>query len=751
MDKLNLEVPEAQKTREWYRDIALAYSRTFNKPIFLNDELLTPAQIIQRNRLYYYGEQSIGRNFSVAQGTVLENIRTKHNQIFTLCNSLHGKIMQYCQDFKPYAELLSPNAKNKKDSTRMALMFYVENKDWFQALEKLGVTNKIVAEQYQINTKEDVDDYMDMEYRPELAIIAEHIASIVIKTSDYASLKPDQFSDLLIAGFTGEDREWHNGLLVERKKLPESLILDLRNPNDDNFNSSAQYIGYWVNLASPYEILESQRDYLEPDAIVQITQAAESTITNGSFGQWYCNNVIASPTGNFNYYQVAGNGMRLNPVTGMSGIRMYFRAKVDLRYYEGREGKIKKYRDYDKNGNPIIQNQNRQGMSQCWKWHYADVWGGYWVGKHGIVENSHANSSYKEDDECPMKVYFDGYKVGMYKSRVSRMVDYQDDIDLADMKIKQAQYNDLGVNYILNDLGAESRDGLIKDVFKDFKSQHFTMLKRDTDLDPEYAKMKFTELVDFTGALNVVQIYQSIKSICIQEMNNMMHLPDVSLGTQDTTIGKGVQNTTIEMANTGLAPLFIGFSNYMQKGLQLSVNKNRLILAADNGDEDYARSLLGDRGYELLKESVYVDDVKNIERFGIYVYPNDNMNAQNMAMLDLRIQAALQNGLIKFSEAEKVRTFTSYREACNFLYRKAKQAEMKQDALREQERKDNMAISHANNQAMLQGKQIPAQAQVEAANARAEATKYQADKTQETKVHDTNTNANVKLATQGNK
>jgi hypothetical protein len=49
----------------------------------------------------------------------------------------------------------------------------------------------------------------------------------------------------------------------------------------------------------------------------------------------------------------------------------------------------------------------------------------------------------------------------------------------------------------------------------------------------------------------------------------------------------------------------------------------------------------------------------------------------------------------------------------------------------------------------LKGKQLAPEAQVAAADRRAQATEYQADKSQETKIHDTNTKANVELAKEG--
>jgi len=739
MANIDLEVPEYKKDREWYANIAKAYAYGYNRPFF--GDQLTQVQTILRNRLYYYGEQDIGKNYAFVQGTPLANLNKKDNQIFTIVNSLHGKMVEFVSTFKPYAELLSPNAKSRAELLKTQLLFIVNNKDFVERIKMLGVYYNPIPEGVVIKTKEDVDVFMETGYREFGAIIAERMAAITLKLSDYVNLKPAQFLDLIIAGVTGEDRQLENGVYIEKKILPEALILDLRDLNDNNFNDSAWFAGYWVNAASPYEILEKEGEWLEPEAIEQIRQAAQSTTTG--YGQWYVENVMASPTGNYSYYQV-GNGMRLNPITSMSGVRMYFKAAVDYRYYNTPKGKLKKYRDYNDKGEPIEQNQRKKGIAKNWRWHYVDFWGGQWVGKHGICNNEYYEGGKKGKAACPLRRYIDGYSAGMYKSRVSRLIESQDDIDLANMKIKQAQFNDLGVNYIISEMGGESEQGLLQRIYKDFKSQHMTVLKRDIDEDENYAKAKFAELVDFTGSLKVVDMYQKIKQEVIDNMNNMMHLPSVSQGLQQTTIGKGVQNTTIQQANTGLAPLFLGFISYIQKGLQVTVNKNKLAFIAEDADKEYVSMLIGERGLEWLKEAVYTD----FEELGIYIQPYDTIDSEARAKLDakLMIYAQQQQGLTPLEDIT-LSQFTSYREAVAYLRTVYKKREEDAKAAAEQARMDNLQIQQANIEAGLQAKQIPANAVVEAKKKQAAATSEDNERTNTTKERNTDLEQQVKVLT----
>jgi len=189
-----------------------------------------------------------------------------------------------------------------------------------------------------------------------------------------------------------------------------------------------------------------------------------------------------------------------------------------------------------------------------------------------------------------------------------------------------------------------------------------------------------------------------------------MHLPSVSQGLQQTTIGKGVQNTTIQQANTGLAPLFLGFISYIQKGLQLTVNKNKLAFIAPDADEDYITMLLGDNGLNWLKEAVYTD----FEELGIYIQPYDVIDAEARLRLNskLEIYAQQGSGLTPLEDITLMQ-YTSYREAIAYLRTVYRKREEQAAAASEQQRQDALVMKQAELEAQLQAKQIPADAVVQ--------------------------------------
>lgn len=702
----DLTVPEYKKDKDWYLRVVNRYTAFHNTPMFFgmkssNDGMIFPTMSDQmaKNLAYYFGEQPIGRNYSVAQGNALRFLQTQNNQIFTLVNSLHGKIQEFMSKFNISTEILSQNARNKKDELRNQLMFMVDNKDYFEMMEQLGIFYNPMPDNIAIETREDVDEFMETDYREFGALVAEWIGKAMIVLSDYANLKPQMFLDLIIYGVCADDREIVNGIIKENKILAQGLILDLRDPNDNNFNDSAWFRGYFNSSATPYEILEEDGEYLSEGAIEQIKACAAST--SEGYGVAFLANNTINPTTFFSYYSLGPGPGR--PVIGMSKVRMYFRARHDYRLKE-KKGNIVNIKDFNEKGEVLERNANTPGMYQNWRWYYADVIAGQWVARHGLVSNAVYDPFRKGRQECPMKVYIDNYVGGFFKSRVSRMINLQDDINLADLKIKQAELNDLGVNYIIKGAGDSSETkGALSKIFADFSSMHMTMLKANLDDDFEdFMRQKFAEVVDFTGSLKVVDVYQAIKATCKNEMEVMMHLPDVAQGLQQSTIGKGVQSATVDLANTGLAPLFNGFINFVQRGLQYSSNMQKISWSAKNADVDQAKMYIGDRGYNWLMSC----KEENFETLGIYINPYDQIDNTNRQKLDMKVQALIQNYnlLISPDAFLKLDTMTSFREALIFIRRQVKLAVAKADKIAAEQRQDALAMKDAEIQAGVAGK-----------------------------------------------
>ena len=738
---INLDVPEHEKTDDWYLKVARYFTTFYNLPIFPypnKETALTPVDEMNRCFLYYYGQQGAARNFPVIQDTILMELQSRNNQIFQLVNSLHGKMSEFMAKFNISTELLSADAKTRRDIFKQMLIFTVDNKDFLEKIKELGITFNPLPENIVLSSREDVEEYMDVSYREEGAEVAENLARAIIKINDYATLKTQQFLDVVISGLTGCDRYIENGILKEKICAPQSLILDFRSKSNNAYNDDAWFRGFWENLIAPDAILERYGDNLSEEAIKEIKSLSTQQTTSqyyATFTQVY----PQSPTTYYNWWQ--GNGSYL---TGLSVAKIYFKARVDYRYKKKktRSGSIiVKENDY-KDGKPVIENMNRKGMVTNYRWHQATIIGNKWVVNAGLVPNAIYEQLKISEQECPATVFIDNYMGGYYRSRVSRMTDLQDDYNLATIKRKAAMINDMGINYIITNAGEDSNTS-VKKIFQDFNSQHMTMLKKDLDSNPDLVQMRFAEVVDFTKSLTVVNVYENIMASLEREMSKMMHLPDVSQGLQQSVIGKGVQQATTNLAAVGVAPLFNGFINYIQRGLQLSANMQKLAFCADDVDEEYPRMILGDRGYEWLKSAV----MESFEHLGIYINPYDQIDEAKSQDLNMMVQAAFQNGLLDFNDAIKLKTMTSYRHALIYLNRITKQRKMESQKAAEQQRMDSMAMAQGNIEAGMEAKKIPAQAVVQAKTIQAQATSQDNERTNATKKEMNDLQQQVKLLT----
>ncbi len=695
----SLTDPEYKRDKEWYRINVTKNLQSFNQPIYENGVLRNPVDIFNENLKYYFGQQNNNAIFFVKQGTPLESLDVVNNQIFKLSNYLKGKVTEIMEKFNISTDVLSESAKTEKDIQRKVLLFMVENKEFTEKLAQYGIVLNIDTNGDLIETKEDVDFHLENNYRVEGADIAELIANEILYNNGYKILKPEQFFDVISCGFCSTDREIVNGRLKEVRVLPYEAILDMRNPNDNCFNDAARFRGRFINLASPYEVLEMYREHLDPADRTAIEQIAIAT--DNQYGRNFFMNNPASPTGTFDWWEQGTTPG--NPIIGMSIVKMYFFAERDSRY-KYKKGKLIKERDYDSNGDLIKANANRKGIIRNWGICQAVVIAGKYVCCEGWVNNAIYDDFERGKQVFPQTVFIHDYQSGAYTSYISRLKPYQDDIDLAVTKRKLAEINDLGINYII--WGSSDSNQKISSLLSDFKSSHMAMLKVDIDDNGELFRNNFAEVLDFTKALSVVNLYMAIENDLIQKMGDMVHLPSILQGTQEQTIGKGVQQNTVSLATVGITPLLNGFVNFVEKDIRISSNINKIMFTEGS---DYARMVVGDYGVNWLQLSKR----ETFQNLLIYIHRYDVMDEQNLAILNADIQPAIQNGLIDFEDLLAIRRMTSVRKIYNYIRYRVKNRKKEMEAQRMQDRQDQMIMAQAANETALQAKQIPADAVVQ--------------------------------------
>lgn len=742
---VDLSVPEYKKDAEWYRNAGLWITSYYNRPMFpfyfSTGQQVTPIDEMNKCQAYYFDRQGASKYMPILANSVLANLPSSNNQIFKNVNALHGKMVEFMAKFNVVTEVLSPEALSTKENLRKAMYFVVEQAEFVKFMEQYGVIIDALPKGEEIETRDDVDDYLENKWRSSGALYAERLAKALIQINDYTTMKAHQFLDVILCGVTATDRYIKNGIVHETPCIPQSLILDLRNKQDSNYNTSAWFAGVFDNLISIDGIIEKYGDSIQEkygdEGIKEIRElASQSTQGTESYFATFTQRYPAQTTGYFSWWSSAANGSYL---TGMSVAKVYFKAHYDPRFKE-KKGRFVKERDRDESGKPIIQNMKRKGVVSQYRWHQAIIIGNKWVVDYGLVPNALYENLGISEQVCPLTRYIDNYVGGYYVSRVSRMIPIQDDINLAYNKMKLAEINDLGVNYIILDAGGDSTK-TIQDIYADFQSQHMTVLKKDLE-NPDLVKQQFAEMVDFTGALKVVDIYMKIISYLENVLADLMHLPNIAQGLQQTTIGKGVQQGTVSLAAVGVAPLFNGFVGFIQRDIQCTANIQKTILTIDEVNDTYWNMMLGDAGLSWMKTTEEL-----FQYLGIYINPYDQIDEINRQKLDGKLQAAQQNGQVSFEDVIKLDTISSYREALAYLSRISRKRKREAAAMAEQQRKDNFAqMAHEQDMA-LQAKSLAPQALLQSTAMKAQASKEVAQIDAGAKVENNQRDANVKLAT----
>jgi hypothetical protein len=103
--------------------------------------------------------------------------------------------------------------------------------------------------------------------------------------------------------------------------------------------------------------------------------------------------------------------------------------------------------------------------------------------------------------------------------------------------------------------------------------------------------------VDMTLDPNIIR-YIDLRNEQKNEMNEIASVSNISLGQNQNTIGKGVQQNTINQNSYGLAPMFYGLMHHFERILQYNVDLQQMIWSFEDSIEESL--VIGDEGSFLI-------------------------------------------------------------------------------------------------------------------------------------------------------
>ena len=674
----NQDVLESEKNESWYiqniRYFSTYYNRPFSRFYDTTDSVKAFSQVedILVNNAYYLARQrNLSYNYlSGGLGNVQANWRNGQ-KIAALVNSMTGTMTKVLENIKPSTKSISKRVRNEKIQLIEDLSMKVDASEILDELKTLGVDFQPVNPNIQIADKEEAERYANYTYKDYADMIGVDICDRLVRENFLRQKFGQEFKNVVIGGITGMHNSVVNGKVNQEILLSQEIIWD--NSVEDDFNRKSTFRGFIKNY-TPSEIRKKWGKKLSAKygdkVFTEIDQLSQDANTKIDWIDTYNN------ASNFNWYE-ASNGKKVGKV---KAVVMYWYAIRDTRYKEKdikyKEQKIStttKKIDDSKDKNRLIPGD--YGVLDICR---GTLIGNKWLVEDGYVNNLVRDPNNKSNPQFPIFFYIPNMTLDQYRSIVGRLRELQDEADACSLKVRQLMGRDLGKNYIIygDKLGLTSP----KELFLDFKSINLHVTTGASGEDPssdQSNSQRHVEPVDLTLDPNVSR-YVELKRQLETEMEEISSIPKMSLGTQSTVIGKGVQQTTIQQASLGNTSLYNGMIQHYEEILQNAVNMQRIAFCAE-GNEALAEMWVGERGLQFIKAS------KNflLEDMGVYLDINDNVDDGVRQRLIAYAQAWSQNpefGIkpLDIIKLEKAQTFS---EMIQILEYSLKKAEMNQSQM----------------------------------------------------------------------
>lgn len=720
VSKPDAYVPESEKDAEYHANAVRYYTQkyynfnfySFNDNVDQNSAQYYRSVIdkIIENWSYYLGKQDMGVASILLNDYVSRGVYSRGSDIYMLVEHMVGRMSKIINNIKLSSELLSKNAQTQKEFLQDIILMQVQYGSLFNILNTAGVFIQALPDGIEIETEEEFYRIKEDTLKSRGEIIAVQFADKMWYYNNLSYLYEEVVRQCVVAGLCGVDNYTVNGLVKKELVQGHQLIWD--NTKTDKYNSQAQCAGRVFYRLTANEVISKWGNQLTDTEINEI-----KTLSTGSMEDLIgaYNTVV---NGSNLWYDVSSNS-----VTGIGAVKMYWRDYKDHRLLD-KGTRVVKIQDFDANGNPIKKNVGKRGDYGHTVWRTATLIANKYVVDYGVCTNLVYDPIATSEPLCPLQIVVPSATLDQYRSQVNRVIDLQKQIDFYSNKVYEMSLRAIGKSYYINGkaLGIENPE----EFFKDLKVQNVTFGVPDgEDSSDIEGKRISVETIDLTLDPNVMK-YVELAKEKKQEMKEALSLPDVSLGLQPVTIGKAVQENSIEVSSAGLTSFYNTILNFIQRDMQLAVNMRKLVAYQDL---ETAEQEIGWKGVNWLK----MTPDYAFEPLGIYLKIQDIIDEKERAGLLNDAYAALQGGLIDFEDILNIRTARTYSEAKKSYEYGLKKKKREAAAIAEQQAAQEDAMKAADTATQLEKANITKQGMVEAADKRKQATENAAKESADAK------------------
>lgn len=282
-----------------------------------------------------------------------------------------------------------------------------------------------------------------------------------------------------------------------------------------------------------------------------------------------------------------------------------------------------------------------------WDLHQVTLIGNKYIVNQGYAPNTLRRFDNKGKLRLPIQTFAANFSMNYAKALVTELRPHQNEIDRLSYLIQRMTSQSHGKKYWVNGnkLGTTNNVEFINDLTT--IGIHVGTGSNGEPDDPSN-NQRAVELIDMTLDPNISQLL-NLKAQQAQEMEERVSVSRIALGQQQNTIGKGVQQSTINQNSYGTAGLMYGLIKFFNNIVQFNVDLKQLLLSHTNTTEESL--LIGDEGAELL-------DIADPKEFGtqpllVYMQINSILDQQQKEAIKTIALSQAQNGnldLVDFIE-----------------------------------------------------------------------------------------------------
>lgn len=646
------EIPESEK---WEDDeyffvrmnryiVYNFYNPYFNR--FYNNEV--QSQRCSDNMIeawsYYYGRQNnntFAHEAQIKQGETIQAVYIPDQKIRQLVDHAVGTCIKIIQPIKDSisAKVLSEDAIKGKEELR-------------KKLETKKALSKLITEESGVSFApagiEDIDEETDLDEVMDKFKTEEELQFIKLAQSIYYNQHLDEkYEQSALHELVGNVSQFVVDVAHDKSYISftpnYNAIVDTR--ATDDYLRDALVSGY-IEFLSPAEIFAKWGSEISDDD--------KDFINNMS--QCYYSNWLEC----YNYYNLGCPNLTWwdNQTGKISVATTYWIGKKDLPHRK----KNRKYGNYtyqfidpvadyhvmDAYGVPLVdddgKNVTQKGAEKLAETYKKDE--GIWmvhtstlIGNRVCVGKGYHPVQIRPQGEkqkpmLPTVQFCHRLNMGYMRSVVSRLIQYAQERANIKLKIQELRGRDIGKTFVLFASKLGLTDQEIPEIYKDLRTLGFTLINDLGEPGGDDKKGMTADMLDFSLAPSITA-YIELYKLEGQEMESLVNIPAIALGTQTSTIGKGVQEATISQSTLGQASLYNGLLNHWKQVLSYALNVEKTLKA---GKESLIRT--GENEAFLLNISKKL----KYEEIGIYLQLDDELNELDKTILRQGYQAYLQNG-----------------------------------------------------------------------------------------------------------